>query len=128
MSIYGQIIILLACYRAIRICTNETHDNKYTTPLATNNKTIFLFECPMTTKTICSSSETSNVTISLQQPIKSSRAKVIIIYEAGSTDCIMEQTKTKNFIQCNYQLSPIIFMKVYVIHKSFRRRFEQFLV
>ena len=49
MSIYGQIIILFACYRAIRIRTNETHNNKYTlksTPLATNNKTIFHFECP----------------------------------------------------------------------------------
>ena len=36
MSIYGQIIILLECYRAICICTNEMHDNKYTlksTPL-----------------------------------------------------------------------------------------------
>ena len=66
MFIYGQIIILLACYRALRICTNETYDNKYTfksTPLATNNKTIFLFECPMATRTICSSLETSNVVI-----------------------------------------------------------------
>ena len=43
MSIYEQIIIFLACYRAICMWTNETHNNKYTlksTPLATHNKTL----------------------------------------------------------------------------------------
>ena len=82
-------------------------------------KLSFFFECPMAmrivTRTICSSSETSNKVTSikaLQQTIKSSRAKVIRIYKAGGTDCLMERMKTKTFIQRNYQLSPTIFMKL----------------
>ena len=46
-------------------------------------------------------SETSNEIISikaLQYTIKSSRAKVIRIYEAGGTGCLMEQTKTKKIL------------------------------
>ena len=53
----------------------------------------------MAMRTICSSSETSNVVISinlLQWTIKSSCAtKVIRIYEASGTDYLMEQTKTR---------------------------------
>ena len=52
----------------------------------------------MARRTICSSSETSNEIISikaLQSIIKSSRAKVIKIYEAGGTGCLMERTKTE---------------------------------
>ena len=54
----------------------------------------------MARRTICSCSETSNEIISikvLQKAIKSSCAKVIRIYEAGGTGCLMEQTKTKKF-------------------------------
>ena len=49
------------------VCVSKTHNNKYTlrsTPLASQNKPIFLFECPMATRTIFSSLETSNVIIS----------------------------------------------------------------
>ena len=48
---------------------NEMHNNKYTfksTPFATHNKTMFLFECPMATRTICSYSETLNEVISIK--------------------------------------------------------------
>ena len=42
MSIYGQIIILLAFYRAIRICMNEMHNNKYTLKVLHSQLTIKL--------------------------------------------------------------------------------------
>ena len=109
-------------------------NNKYTLKVLHSQLTIklsFFFECPIARGTICSSSETSKKIISiktLQYTIKSSCAKLIRIYEAGGTGCLMEQMKTKNFIQWNYQLSPIIFMKLYVIHKSCQRRYRQFLV
>ena len=66
------------------------------TPLATHNKTIF-FKCPTARRTICSSLETSNEIISIKalQFIKFSHAKGIKIYEVGSTDCLMDWTKTK---------------------------------
>ena len=68
------------------------HNNKYTlksTQLATHNKSFF-FEYTMAKRTICSFSETANEIISikvLQETIKSSRAKVIRIYEVGGTGC-----------------------------------------
>ena len=61
-------------------------------------KPSFFFEYAMARRTICSSLETSNEIISIkvfQWIIKSSRVKVIRIYEAGGTGCLMKQTKTK---------------------------------
>ena len=66
MSIYGQTIVLLACYSSMHICMNETHNKKYSTPLATDNKISFFFECPVAKKTICSFSETANEVISIK--------------------------------------------------------------
>ena len=80
---------------------NVTHNKKYTLKILHLQLTIkpsSFFECPMARRTICSSSETSNEIISikaLQSTLKSSRAKVIRIYEAGCTSCLMEWTKTK---------------------------------
>ena len=91
----------------MHICTNETYNNKYTfksTPLATHNKTIFLFKCPMARRTTCSSLATSNEIISikaLQWTIKSSRAKVIRIYKADGTDCLMSGSKLRKFHTVN---------------------------
>ena len=86
----------------------------------------------MATRTTCSSSETSNEIISikvLQYTIESLRVKVIRIYEVDGTDYLMEWTKTKkvSYSRIMYQLSPIIFMKLYVIYKSCQRRYAQIL-
>ena len=59
---------------------------------------ILSFKFPMVTRTICSPLKTPNMLISNYSTsvdyIKSSHAKVITIYRAGGTDCLMEWTKT----------------------------------
>ena len=60
MAIYRQIIILLAYYRTIRICTITNILKMYSTRNYITIKLSF-FEFCMATRTICSSSETSNV-------------------------------------------------------------------